>query len=411
MTILVRNIANVVTEAVEKSQMQKINIARELGLTLPQLSRYLSGKRPFDLKSLDGITELLGLSKGYFYDEYIQDCWHAPRNRNSRIENFLWHTKSNGKEEYTSKMVNLLLDSGKGLDDLYKAGENFYKNGMNDEALYFFNLVIENERNRLAECLALSYYRRFMIVRDWDMDYAFEAATKLGEHVRTLSGKVMYEAYINIMTIFYVLDKWEHLLKYGYEVSSVMERSKDRDLFLYAKCLSYLGFAYRHNKQYDKALETHKKCGQLPGETFKIWEELNCCVVLLESGQQEKVYELINLTLKYKSEAPNHLDHIFSAFVKRKSYDEMDSFLPQFANEIKELFAKKDPYNKKRAIRVRLLLADFYINQGRHEEAAYSMKTALHLARQLRLTNQVDECIRMLNRFGKNDIELICSAI
>jgi tetratricopeptide (TPR) repeat protein len=415
MAIYQRNIAVAVSGAIEKSKLQKTHVANRLGIPLAQLSRYLSGSRPFDLKVLDGITNLLGLPKGHFYDEYLNDCWDAPRNRSSRIRNFLCHTTMNGLDKYTKKMIDQLLDSGRELCDLYYAGEQLDQKGMYEAALRFYDLVIDNERNRLSESLALSYYRRFMIVRNWDMEHAFEAATKLGEHIRALPGKVMYEAYVNILTVFYVLDKWDHLLKYSEEVSSVMEAAREYDLFLYAKCLSYLGISYRHKKQFDKAIEIIRRYASLPEEKYKVWAELNTCVVLLESGQSDRVYDLIKLAQRYREEAPNHIEHILGAFLKQKKFDEMEWALSLFADDVEALFAMKDPLSKKRAIRVRCFIAKLYMHQGRHDEAARIIASSLSIARKLRLTNQVNECLRIVVQnavhISKRDMEMICEAI
>ncbi|UED72104.1 helix-turn-helix transcriptional regulator [Brevibacillus sp. HD3.3A] len=386
-----------VSDVVEKSSLQKTQIANALNIPLAQLSRYLSGKRPFDMRTLDGITEMLGLSLGYFYTDYLYDCWTAPRNRNLRIRNFLWHTASNGNMEYTRKMVELLIDSGKSLDDLYKVGETFDKSGIKEKALYFYNLVIANERNRLAECLAQSYYRRFMIVREWDLDHAFESATKLGEHIKLLPGKEMYEAFLKIMTVFYVLDKWDHLLKYSKEVRGVMEGAKEYDIDLYVECMSYQEISYRHMRDYDKALEINNIYSKL-GEQYRRWSELNRCLIFIEKGDKEAIQHMLILMNLYREDAPNNLEHVLKYYVSNKEFDEIGIVLEKFSDAIQALFSRRDPISQKRSIRVRCFIAEWYISKNDYETAGSLIIESLTQSKSLRLTNQSNECLRILMR-------------
>ncbi|MDR7318878.1 transcriptional regulator [Brevibacillus nitrificans] len=415
MTVIQRGIACMVSEAVEKSGLQKNYIANILNIPPAQLSRNLSGSRPFDLKALDSLNELLGLPQGSFYDAYLVDCWNAPRNRGSRIQKLIAHSISNGLPEYAEKMITLLLDGGKELCDLYASALTLETKGYVTEALNLYDTVIKNERNRLAECLALSYYRRFMIVRNWDMDHAFEAATKLGEHITMLPGRHLYEAYIKILTVFYVLDKWDHLLKYCEEVSDVMEGAKQYDIKLYAQCLSYLGISYRHKGKFEQAMEAVHRYASLGDERFIRWGHLNACVVLIEAGQEKKVYELIDLMKKYKDDAPNHLEHVLNYFLSKNEFEEMEDVLETFTAELQVLMSNKDPLGIKRRIIVNCLIAELHIHRNKISKAVPLLMEALEIGKELKLTNQVNNCIRILMRISSQisdeDMATICLTI
>lgn len=398
MNVIQRGIACMVSEAVEKSGLQKTYIANALGIPLAQLSRNLSGSRPFDLKSLDSLIELLELPKGSFYEAYVDDCWNAPRNRGIRIQELITHAISNELPEYADMMVDMLLESGKELCDIYKAAHALEQQGITDQALKLYDIVIRNERNRLADCLALSYYRRFMIVRNWDLDHAFEAATKLGEHVTLLPGKEMYEAYLRILTVFYVLDKWEHLFKYSGEVREVMEGAKEYDIDLYAECLSYQEISYRQKGEYDQALQVNSTYATL-GAEYKKWSELNACIISLAAGEEGAVNKLLQLMNYYRDDAQNNVEHVLSHFIENQMCTEFEAVLQEFSDSIEKLFSQTDPLSNKRAIRVKCFIAEWYLSQDRYAEAIDLLIEALKQAKGLKMTNQANECLRILLRF------------
>ncbi|WP_188065943.1 transcriptional regulator [Brevibacillus brevis] len=403
-----RRVSESVRVVLEKGGFARRKIAADLGFQPTVFDRWINGTRPFPLKELISTTEYLGLDTDYFFGDYLLDCWYAPKDKSERVRDFLCYTRTEGFRMYSDKLVNMLLEEGKQLRSLYETGLYLDEKGLCEEAEYFYTLVIDNERDRLAEHLALSYYRRFMIVRDWDMDYAFEAATKLSEHIRTLPEDVMFEAYTNIMTVFYVLDKWDHLKKYGEEARTLMERASTRNINLYAKCLSYLGFAYRNKQEFDKALDTHRLCGEL-GATFKVWDELNTCVVLLEAGDHGKLNELIELIHRFPMEAINHLEHIFQALLKNGDFLQIGKIISEFHPIILELFEKTDPYNLKRAIRVRLFIAESYVHFANYTAAKSILQTALSLARKKKLFNLYDDCMRVFWLLEDIKNEKFCS--
>ncbi|MFF0831058.1 hypothetical protein ACFYU8_29885 [Brevibacillus sp. NPDC003359] len=394
MSIIQRDIACQVSEAVDRSGMQKTFISNVLGISLAQLSRNLSGIRPFDLKVLDSLTALLQLKKGFFYDAYLWDCWNAPRNRGNRIKELIQHSFLTGIPEYANQMISLLLESGKELCDLYKAARDLEKQGKDEEALKLYDIVIKNERNRLVDCLALSYYRRFMIVRNWDLEHAFEAATKLGEHVTLLPGKHMYEAYLRMLTVFYVLDKWDHLLKYSGEVQEVLEGAKEYDVSLYAECLSYQEISHRHKREFDKALKVNKTYSIL-GDEFKKWSELNACIIFMEAGDNSAAKTLWALMEIHKEDAPNNIEHLLRFFINDKKYKDFGAALDTFSDSITVLFSRTDPLSCKRSIMVRCLIAEWLINQGKVHDAITLIVESLEQSKRLKLGNQTNECLRL----------------
>ncbi|WP_429842775.1 helix-turn-helix domain-containing protein [Brevibacillus sp. FIR094] len=406
-----RRVSERVKELIEQRGLSRRQIAQAINYPSNVFDRWVMGTRPFNLKALIATTEYLSLPKDYFLPDYLYDCWHAPKDKLERITEFLCYTREENFFRYTMEIVSLALEDGKHLDIFYATGVILEAKGLQRDAEYFYTLVIDNERNRLAEHLALSYYRRFMVVRDRDMDHAYEAATKLGEHLRMLPEEVMFEAYTNIMSVFYVLDKWDHLIKYGEEAKSLMDSYIERHIFLYAKCLNYLGFAYRNTGDFQKALNAHRLCGELPGDIFKIWSELNSCVVHLQSGQGERVHELINLMGNHHEEAYNHLIYVLGYLTSKELYDKIEETLSIFSESIKLLFEKNDPINKKMSVSVRLMIAKFHLYKGNQTEAARLVKDAFVIVRKLKLNNLIVDCVRLLGMLREGDIATICSEI
>lgn len=410
MTVIKKsNLSSMVSWVVDHSGISKAKIASQLKVPFPQLSRYINGTRPFDLKTLDGITEMVGLPFAHFYDAYLEDCWLAQRNRSTRIQEFIVNTTANGRKYYADKMIGLLLDSGKELYDLYKAGEILEGLGYAEEALSLYDMVIENERNRLSECLALSYYKRFMIVRNWDMEYAFEAATKLGEHLRNLPEEIMFEAFIKILNVFYVLDKWNHLYKYSCEMALLIKKSPNYSEQLYGDCLIYKGVAQRKLNRTEDALVTIGEYGELSVERCRVLAIGNRLIInLTQSGNPNDVFDLYNFAKRYPAEADQFIEYILDYFVASGDGNKIEELFDQLKEPIEYLNNENDPMSKKRLIRFLYHKGRYLVSKGNLDEAIDQFTSAVNIAKSYKISDEYTEkCLKeiMLNVHELSDFK------
>lgn len=406
-------LSKIIKQELDLAGLQQNTVAAEVGCPTGTFNRYINGSRVFDLGTLEGTTRRLGYEPGHFYDEYFQDLWEfVHRDLHQKVREFLLRCVELNKFDLLNEVINTrLLEVGEYLDDLYLIGEKLEGRGDIEGALHFYNIVIENETDRMSETLALSLFRRFMIVRNWDMDDALEAAIKLGEYIKNIEGKTRFEAYIKILGVFYVLDRWDHLLKHSDELASLIEVSNAFDIDLYVGSLVYIQRAYQYKGMHKEALEVIEKYSNTGIEVYDLWAKGNKLIIQIDSGDYEKVFDLQKFMLEHK-EVSNFsvgIVHILNGFFKQNKIVEMKQVLQQFKDDIKALKTFLDPINQKTLAKILLLEVKMFLAEGNVKEAIYKAKRGKSITERYKFTILKDEfnniIINNIWKLPKNQIE------
>ncbi|AGR47394.1 DNA binding protein [Brevibacillus phage Emery] len=385
-----RELSMSVSEALQG--FKQAEIAEIIGVSSTNLNRFLKGTRTFDLKTLDLVTEFLKLPVGYFYNEYIEDILNNPvRHRGLRIREFVHNCIRLGDNfsKYIKTILDKVVENNDYLSEIYLIGKELEEIGEKRLALQYYELYIENEQKRFSEALALAYYDRFLIIRELNMEFAYEAAVRLGERASNLSGELKFKAFIQVLNVFYVLDQWEYIEKYSYKLLEEIKRSKNISQTLLGETLNHLSVALLKIGRYEEALEIIRQYEKIKVGKFPVWAIGNRLVVEIESGQIHKIDDLCSFCKEHPSEAFQYLDIILGILVNNSMYLEVQKFLREFKYDIEYLYSLTNPRDKNRIIKLKYSLSLFKLHQ---EDSTWfdEVFTGLQIAKQLKINHQIE---------------------
>lgn len=368
-------------------------------ISLVNLSRMLGGSRTFSLEVLDAVTEVLELPAGHFYPYYIKECWAKEGNRlRKKTEEYVVRCLELGLMDLVKRTMNELTSIPGNLQTVFSIGETLFGIGRQEEALAFFEKVIEKEANKLSADLAVSYYRRFLIVRDRDMVTAYEAAIKLTDYISNLKGPMRSEAYHKILAVFYTIEHWSAVEKYSKELEEyVIETDKSA----YGGALYYQAVAARAQYKYEKSLRLIEKYETGISDMFTLWAEGNRMVVQILAGDSQRVFDLIGF-IKRNNNRYRYLDTVLHALVENNMLDEVDQFFIDFEEQINKLFTIKDPVTVKHAINFMYHKALFLLKREKKKESVIVSIKAMQLAVEYKIPVDIIRCIKLLMREAKS---------
>ncbi|TPG93554.1 XRE family transcriptional regulator (plasmid) [Brevibacillus laterosporus] len=391
-----RKLSILVSEALQG--FKQTEIAEIVGVPSANLNRFLKGTRTFDLKTLDLISEFLKLPIGHFYKEYIEDILNSPvRNRGVKIREFVHNciNLGNAFSKYIEITLDKLIETRKNLVEIYQIGKELEEIEKKELALNYYELYIENEKNRFSETLALAYYGRFLIIREINMEFAYEAAVRLGDRANNLAGELKFKAFIQVLNVFYVLDQWEYIERYSLKLSEEIKRSKNISQSLLGESLNHLAVALRKIGRYEEALDIIGQYEKIKVGKFSVWAIGNRLVVEIERGQIEKITDLCAFCKAYPSEAFQYLDIILGVMVNNGIYSEVQDFLYEFKDDIEYLYTLTNPRDRNRIIKFKYNLSLYKLHQ-KDDSWFDEVYAGIQIAKQLKINHQIESGYRII---------------
>ncbi|MGG1442133.1 helix-turn-helix transcriptional regulator [Brevibacillus laterosporus] len=375
----------------------KNSIAKSIGCSPATMTRYLKGTRVFSIDHLEKLSLFLGKKAYHYFEELFNDIWKfTVKEKISKVKELLEKSIEYNQIDLIHKIVDdYLLEKGGYLVELYNVGETLFAKNKYKEAQLFYDIVIENHTDRTDPILAMSYYKKFLIVRNDGLDIALEASLTLSEHIKNIEVPTMFEAYIKIFNVFYVLEKWDNLLKCSQKVADSIECSEKIDVSLYVGCLVYIAIACRHKGDYQKAREIINQYENFGGK-YSIWAGANRLVVDIEAGEKQKVRELEAYVTKHREEAPKHLEYILHEYVATRNYSEMDRIFKKFNDCFLLLESLSDPINQKRLSKLYYYQACYFMGINEVEKSFICITKAINIAQNIKISNQLTIYTRFL---------------
>ncbi|MBG9786906.1 tetratricopeptide repeat protein [Brevibacillus laterosporus] len=388
-----RELPSVVSEAISKYSQK--DIAKAIGVDPGALSRCLRGKQMFDLNTIDKLTLFIGEDRGYFYSPFIESFWrNSIRSRSEKIRFFIKHCMESGLDHYADGMIDQMIESEYGLTDVYETALELKTCGKLHQALKIFERIIKDEPDRSSEILALSYYYKFLIVRNIDLQDGFEAAVKLGEHIQNLNLNTRAKAMIKMINLYFVLDKWKHVESLASDILAlIQDHNSTINIEDQADALVNLGFAYEQLGRYDEALAIIDKYSKFNFGKYAVYAEGNKLILKIFSGDYDKAYDLCNFVRKYREEASGNLGIILGAFVKKRKHKEIQEFLNEFSDEIKILLKGETPHDKRRIAYYKLNYV-IYLCDINSSEWEKELLDTLRMTANLKMERMFKEALR-----------------
>lgn len=374
------------------------------------LSNILKKNRPITIQQIDRITKAFGYGEGWFYPLFIDECFSNGKVVRHKMISYLIRCSELNKFDCVELVIQKILEDQKNVSIIFSVAEALFENGNGEKAGYFYQLVIENEKESHSERLAISQYKLFRIQQGKDAEENWKAVIRFDSYRNRVPENFQLDALLQLATVCFTLHKWKDVEKYADELrrlakivyhdelrkskSNIIEPLKtERHLVVYYG-QGYLlkGVALEMQGLYEEAkkfvliyadlgwFELLDDLGQKEIEKFRIWGKANMYTLDLLLGNIGVLSEYIDFLIQY----PNEHTAGFLTIMKSANLHNfsVDDILERFSNEIKGFDTCKDP-----------------INISRHLHFRY--QKALYEFRNKRISRGIDDTLRCL---GLSDI-------
>ncbi|MFK9093815.1 helix-turn-helix domain-containing protein [Bacillus salipaludis] len=159
-------------QCMKEKKLRRTDLAKISGIHLSEISRILNHKQSLSLHNLDTITHALGLIDGTLYPYYVEECFNVSRNLDKRkSEYFLYKCALMGYEEELHSILNAVMEErsktvrNKNFVHIFSVAEQLFEEGKEEKALPLYEFIIKNMPDHFSEEAAISYFKRFYIVR------------------------------------------------------------------------------------------------------------------------------------------------------------------------------------------------------------------------------------------------------
>ncbi|MGG3912546.1 helix-turn-helix domain-containing protein [Rossellomorea vietnamensis] len=346
----------------------KTELSRESGIHVSEISRILNHKQPLSLQYLDALTHALGLSEGTFYPYYIEECLNEGNRADKRRSiKFLYKCVAEGYKKHSKDLVNVMLEEKsktirkKNLFYIFSVAERVFREGKGEKALPLYEVVIESDLDRFSEQVAISYFRRFYIVRGTDKGQ--HALSYVLDQLAYMPTEIRQEACMWIMADYYRREEWGQVLNYAEK----LEKMEDVGEY-YGRALMYKGFALsRLGGSLEEVLGIIKKYAQV-NHFYAEMAVGNRYVALLDFGQLEYVDEYLSW-LEIRDDIYAGLPRIFETYIQLNRLEDAKKLIDRFKHVIRDMSVSKEPWLKeKRYLDFRYAHALFQCKNSKYDE-------------------------------------------
>jgi transcriptional regulator with XRE-family HTH domain len=330
----------------QKKKWNKTELSKKSGIHISEISRILNHKQPLSLQNLDAITNALGLSAGTLYSYYVEDCLiEGKRIDKRRCIQFLYKCAAEGHQKHYKDLLNLMLEETsktirkKNLLYIFSVAEKLFQAEKGEQALPLYEVIIENDSDRFSEEVAISYFRRFYIVRRTDNGQ--HALSHVLDHLAYMPNDIRKEAYMWIMADYYQREEWKQVLKYAEKLKQLATEEE-----YYGRALMYKGFALERLGSLEEVLELIKQYAQV-NEFFAEIAVGNRYVALLNFGHSEVVDEYLSW-LENRDDTYVGLPRILETYVRLNRLGDAKRLIERFKHVIDDMAISKEPWLKEK---------------------------------------------------------------
>lgn len=368
-------------ELIKKGWKQK-ELAEATGIDCSTISNIFNHKQSLMLPQLHAINQAFGLPNDAFYELFIGECCgESGRFKPEKTSDFLLHCIPVEKYEIVKQVVQLLHEESsrsKMIDTTFKIAEYIFQSGKRNYSLPFYDIITQNGYSR-SEKLAISYYRRFLILRDLDTcEAGNEALCQLIEYLPLLPDDIRLDAYYRILTFYNVVENWPKLHLYAQELRSIALAEGHNDYV--AESWLYESFALKGMKNFESALKATVAYRGY-GEHYAWLSKCNELYISIEMKQIKPIEELMGM-LK-GPQALLVLPVALDTYLDNNALIEARGYLEQYKSYVDDLLSREDPFHLKHKLRLTQALSQYYFRCGQYDTGfdynADSLKMALNL--------------------------------
>ncbi|WP_251035101.1 transcriptional regulator [Paenibacillus polymyxa] len=387
------------------------------------------------MQQLDRLTAGMGLTEGYFYELYINECFVHASPDWRRLGPFLYRCAELGKINYMEEAVNLIMDNLSYAPLLFELAEQLYHEGRLEAAKPLYLCVAEGEKMQHSERLALSQYRLFTIGLSQDQLSNLTLATQFEFFVDRLDEPYQLDGLNDLINVYASLRRWDKvrglanqlklkaMIHYELrETSGATEaKLKKQDIFYVSYAYLMLGEACFYYEEYEKALQyvslyTDYSWVNDPSEEetvvirqFEEWAEGNRYLYELMSGKTEVIQSYMN----YISERENEIFPALCAIVNAANrFDiNIDSVLEtyeayfMYQEQSSRIGKISEQYTNDQYGTLLVGLGTYYLKHEDYNRGFELILNGLDFAIKIKNKDSILECIKLFEEFWYGAVE------
>ncbi|MCY9516634.1 helix-turn-helix domain-containing protein [Paenibacillus apiarius] len=386
-------------EELSKRGWKQKDLAEATDIENSTISNIFNAKQSIMLPQLHAINQAFGLPTHSFYKDFIGECCNeSGRLKPDKTSDFILHCIAIEQYDIIKKIVQILNEEtnrAKMIENTFKIAEHIFQSSTRNYSLPFYDIVIRNGYNR-SEKLAVSYFRRFLILRDLDTTGAgYEALYQLMEYLPLLPDDLKFDAYYRILTFYSALENWPKLLSYSNELKE-MAIAEGQDKYV-AEGWLYESSAYIGMNNFEDALIATKQYA-FYGEHYSWLSKCNELYISIEMSNTEPIEELMSML--QADQLLFVLPVALDAFLKNGMLDEAGLYLEKYQVPTAALLEKKGPFYLKHKLRFTLALTQYYFETGQHELGFEYNAISLELALTLKNMQHVGKAVFTFHDYG-----------
>jgi len=388
----------------QKGWKQK-DLEEATGVHKSTLSKLLKGERQINLEQIDAITDALGLSKGELYHDFVSECVDENgKFKVAKSEEFIISCYQANLPQLAKAITDELLnqDIKNNKDIVLRISDKLYENKMYDYALSLYDEIIKEEQKKSSK-LAVCYFRKFMILRDQDLQgKGREALFRLLDYLPILPDEytqvngqkynVKLDAYYRVLTFFNVMEEWDNLLSYAQELEVIAKSLNDQKYL--GEALLYQGFAYKGKGDFISVFNVINRYSMI-NDYYKHLSVGSRLFTKIEMGDIES----IPLYLKWCSDDKDICTLIpiaVEAYYKNGLLSEGVNFIRHYIPYIEQLSKKTFIPDVKRYMRFKHAEALLYIETSNMIDGLKAAIKTIELAKNLGNINRLTSCMSLI---------------
>lgn len=384
---------HMILQHVQEKEWNRTDLAIQSGVHLSDISRILNQKQSLSMQNLDCITKGLGLPEGTFYPYYIEECFNESGYLDKRKSvQFLYKCGAEGNK----KLLHSLLDSvmeersksirNKNISVIFLAAEKLFKDGKEKEAMYLYEIVIENMPNHFAEEVAISYFRKFYIVRltnEWHYSLGHVL-----EHIAYMPKEFQIQSYLWITATLYLKGEWKETLYYAQKLEKMTGEGE-----FFGRALLYQSLALRHlGGSLDAVLILIDRYAQI-NEYFADLSIGNRYAAYLEFGHLKYVDEYLQW-LASRDDIFAGLPRVLEAYIRLNRLEDAERLLDRFQYIIKDISESNEcDFKTQMYLRFHFAYSLYLFACKRYSEGLHEVLKVAFIAKKIGLNERFSQCL------------------
>ncbi|WP_163860387.1 helix-turn-helix transcriptional regulator [Paenibacillus elgii] len=378
--------------------------------------------RSMTIGQLDTLARVFNQAPGWLYELYPDECCSEERFSRKRLVPYLVRCAEVGRYDCIELIVSKLLDNQKNVSILFAVAERLFQNEWSNESAYFYNLVVDNEKDCFSEPFLMSQYRLFLISQGTNAEANQEAIVRFAPYRKRLSESLQLDALTKLVKVCFTLHKWGKVEQYADELIELattqyelLKRGFSEPMFerplvyYYGMGNLFKGVALERQGQYGQAAEYVRKYadlgwfefldeeGKKEVECFKIYSKANMYTLDVLMGKEAVIGE-------YVAYLTDHPEEILAGLVTiLKSANKygfcIDQVLRLFSERIDHFDTFQDMIGMDQHVRFRYQKALYEFSKERFNDGIEETLHCLVLA--LR-TRRYEDCFRCSALFEKH---------